>query len=115
MRVSLPGLETIGWYNGREVEGEPVAEKATGDKFGGDGMLSFMKEWTTAHPRIDPITNELILFHSTFIAPFVNYSIIPSTQGIGSQIQPPRLITAAVPGVKSAKMMHDFGVSLAHT
>jgi len=47
MRVSLPGLETIGWYNGRKAEGEVCGEDGAG--FGGQGILSFMKEWTTAH------------------------------------------------------------------
>jgi carotenoid cleavage dioxygenase-like enzyme len=114
LRISLPGLETVGWFDGDKAEGEPAAGGLSGDKFGGDGLLSFMKEWTTAHPRVDPVTNELILFHSTFIAPFVNYSIIPSTQHTSSAAAP-RLVTAAVPGIKSPKMMHDFGVSLHHT
>jgi len=114
MRVSLPGLETVGWYDGCKAEGESVQEEVPEGRFGGDGLLSFMKEWTTAHPRIDPITAELILFHSTFVAPYVHYSIIPSTQN--SPISPqPRLVNAAVPGIKSAKMMHDFGVSLTNT
>ncbi|KAG0650249.1 Carotenoid cleavage dioxygenase [Hyphodiscus hymeniophilus] len=113
MRVSLPGLETVGWFDGSKAEGEPIREDISTGAFGGHGLLSFMKEWTTAHPRIDPITNDLILFHSTFIAPFVHYSIIPSTQN--SSFQQPRLVNAAVPGIKSAKMMHDFGVSLTHT
>jgi len=115
IRVSLPGLETVGWFDGRKAEGEPAAEEVLGDTFGGDGVLSFMKEWTTAHPRVDPVTNELILFHSTFIAPFVHYSIIPCTQNCSPIIQSPRLVNAAVPGIKSAKMMHDFGVSFTHT
>ncbi|ESZ89979.1 hypothetical protein SBOR_9641 [Sclerotinia borealis F-4128] len=115
MRISLPGLETVGWYDGVRAEGEPVAEVQFGEVIGGDGLIGFMKEWTTAHPRIDPVTDELILFHSTFIAPFVHYSIIPSTQHELSLNQIPRLVNATVPGVKSAKMMHDFGVSLSHT
>ena len=115
IRVSLPGLETIGWFDGCKAEGEPCTEEVQGEAFGGEGVLSFMKEWTTAHPRVDPITNDLILFHSTFIAPFVHYSIIPSTQNCSSSTQPRRLVNAAVPGVKSAKMMHDFGVSFTHT
>ncbi|KAL3420036.1 retinal pigment epithelial membrane protein [Phlyctema vagabunda] len=115
IRVSLPGLETVGWFNGLTAEGEPAAKEATGTGFGGDGLLSFMKEWTTAHPRIDPSTNELVLFHSTFLAPFVNYSIIPSTRNSASCEDPRRLINAGIPGVKSPKMMHDFGVSLTHT
>ena len=116
MRVALPGLETVGWFDGQKTEGEPITEVA-GDKFGAGsrGLVGWMKEWTTAHPRIDPITNELILFHSTFVAPFVHYSIIPSTHNINSVTPPPRLVSATIPGIKSAKMMHDFGVSLAHT
>jgi len=85
--------------------------------FGGGarGLVGWMKEWTTARPRIDSITNELILFHSTFITPFVHYSIIPSTYNTIPATPPPRLVSATVPGIKSAKMMHDFGVSLRHT
>lgn len=114
IRVSLPGLETIGWFDGQEAEGEPVTGKISGHGFGGDGFFSFMDEWTTAHPRVDPITKDLILFHSTFIAPFVHYSIVPSTYN-NPVADPRRLINAKVPGIKSAKMMHDFGVSLTHT
>jgi carotenoid cleavage dioxygenase-like enzyme len=114
IRISLPGLETLGWFDGCKAEGEPSTEEVPGTAFGGEGVLSFMKEWTTAHPRVDPSTKELILFHSTFIIPFVHYSIIPCTQN-SSSIQPRRLVNAAVPGIKSAKMMHDFGVSFTHT
>ena len=115
IRISLPGLETVGWFDGCRAEGETSTEEVPGTAFGGEGVLSFMKEWTTAHPRVDPITKELILFHSTFIAPFVHYSIIPCTQTCSSYVQPQRLVNAAVPGIKSAKMMHDFGVSFTHT
>ena len=115
IRVSLPGLETVGWFDGRKVEGEPSQKEISGDAFGGEGPLTFIKEWTTAHPRVDPITNELILFHSAFLAPFVHYSIIPCTQGSSSITPKPRLVNAVVPGIKSAKVMHDFGVSLTHT
>ena len=47
MRIALPGLGTIGWFNGERSEGEPGSEAGSG--FGGDGLLGFMKEWTTAH------------------------------------------------------------------
>ena len=49
MRIALPGLETVGWFNGKRAEGEYSGEAGSG--FGGDGALSFMKEWTTAHVR----------------------------------------------------------------
>ncbi len=117
MRVALPGLETVGWYDGEKTEGELVTEDSSGERFGGGtkGLVGWMKEWTTAHPRVDPITDELILFHSTFVAPFIHYSIIPSTHNTNLAPPPPRLISARIPGIKSAKMMHDFGVSLTHT
>lgn len=80
MRVQLPGLETVGWYNGITAEGE--AEHGSGkaeDKLGKGGPLAWTREWTTAHPKIDPRTGELIMFHSIFSKPFVQYSVIPQT------------------------------------
>lgn len=117
MRIALPGLETVGWYNGKRAEGEIGGEEGAG--FGGEGLLRFMKEWTTAHPRVDSVTGELILFHSTFVAPYVHYSIIPSThppfEPTTPLDRPTRLLNVPVPGISSAKMMHDFGVSFQHT
>lgn len=117
MRIALPGLETIGWYNGKKSEGETGGEEGPG--FGGTGLFGFMKEWTTAHPRVDPKTGELILFHSTFVPPYVHYSIVPASRppAITSTPleRPTRLLNAAIPGISSAKMMHDFGVSFEHT
>lgn len=117
MRVSLPGLETVGWFNGKKAQGEKGGEDGPG--FGGSGLLRFMKEWTTAHPRVDPKTGELILFHSTFVRPFVHYSIIPPSYPPAIPSTPlnvpTRLLNAPIPGISSAKMMHDFGVSFDHT
>ncbi|KAK5937300.1 hypothetical protein PMZ80_010306 [Knufia obscura] len=117
MRMALPGLETVGWYNGKRAEGEKGGEEGTG--FGGKGIIGFMREWTTAHPRVDPKTQELILFHSTFAPPFVHYSMIPSTHPPINPVapfeKPTRLLNAPIPGISSAKMMHDFGVSFGHT
>ena len=67
---------------------------------------------------MDPVTSELISFHSTFAPPYIHYSIIPATQNRFSKaalLEPVRLLTAPVAGVSSAKMMHDFGVSRHHT
>lgn len=47
MRVALPGLETVEWYNGKTGEGEASGDTSPG--FGDSGLLSSMKEWTTAH------------------------------------------------------------------
>ncbi|KAI9674050.1 MAG: hypothetical protein M1829_003893 [Trizodia sp. TS-e1964] len=114
MRISLPKLETVGWFDGNAAEGEPYRDSLpAGEAFGGNGLLSFLKEYTTAHPRVDPRSNELILFHSTIIPPFVYYSILPGTHNV--QLPGPRLTNAPVPGVSSGKLMHDFGVSARHT
>ncbi|KAL8806818.1 MAG: hypothetical protein Q9182_001078 [Xanthomendoza sp. 2 TL-2023] len=115
MRIALPSLSTVGWFNGDTCEGEPHAVGGPG--FGGEGPLSFFREWTTAHPRVDPSTKELLLFHSTFVPPYVRYSILtparPKPLPRGSLSR--RFRHAGVPGVHSAKMMHDFGVSRSHT
>ena len=47
MRIGLPSLDTLGWFDGRAVEGEGVHGEGAG--FGGGGLLDFMREWTTAH------------------------------------------------------------------
>ncbi|RKF53159.1 Carotenoid 9,10-cleavage dioxygenase 1 [Golovinomyces cichoracearum] len=111
MRVVLPHLDTVGWFDGLKVEGEIVTDEMKGESFAKEGNLNLLDGRTTAHPRVDPITKELILFHSTFFAPFVYYSVIPSTYLKKPGHQSPRLINVPVPGVYSAKMMHDMGIS----
>ena len=69
-------------------------------------------------PRVDPRTSELLLYHSTFAPPYVQYSIIPPSQkAISDVIRDPdtKILNAPVAGMRSAKMMHDFGVSSSHT
>ncbi|KAF8582240.1 hypothetical protein K439DRAFT_1653857 [Ramaria rubella] len=73
------------------------------------GLKAFFEEWTTGHPRVDPITSELILFGSSFLPPYVCYTVISSS---GTAL--PSLLSAPVP-IRSLKMMHNFGVSLQHT
>ncbi|TQN72064.1 Carotenoid 9,10(9',10')-cleavage dioxygenase 1 [Colletotrichum shisoi] len=111
LRFVLPSLETIGWFNGRTAENEPGQSDESG--FGGTGVKSFMREWTTAHPRVDPVTKELITFHATFVKPFVRCSVVPPTSKSTIGRQP--LFDVPVPGVEAPKMMHDFGVSRNHT
>ncbi|KAI4117612.1 MAG: hypothetical protein LQ338_007516 [Usnochroma carphineum] len=115
MRVALPALETVGWFNGEKCEGESAAVARSG--FGGKGPLSFFREWTTAHPRVDPESKELLLFHSTFVPPYVHYSIVTPTskESSLSHVASETLFNAPIPGIQSAKMMHDFGVSKAHS
>ncbi|TQS34558.1 hypothetical protein Golomagni_05052 [Golovinomyces magnicellulatus] len=111
MRVVLPHLDTVGWFDGLKVGGEEATNESDGESFAKEGTLDILDGRTTAHPRVDPITKELILFHSTFFAPFVYYSVIPSTYLKKPDHQSPRLINVPISGVHSAKMMHDMGVS----
>ena len=118
MRIELPSLRTVGWFNGRKAEGEVVLDEDSQPGYGGTGPLAFMREWTTGHPRVDPHTHELITFHSTFAPPYIQYSIVPSTQdypGKAPLMRPQPTLNMPVPGVSGAKMMHDFGVSRDHT
>lgn len=121
MRIQLPGLETVGWYNGAYAEGEAKQENVVGNVdekvLGGDaGLLSFMREWTTAHPKVDPHTKEMMMFHSSFAPPYVQYSIVPQSPAASlERTSAKKILNAAIPGITSAKMMHDFGVSLNHT
>ena len=113
IRIQLPSLETVGWFNGRQAENESIRDQKAG--FGGEGLLSFMEEWTTGHPRVDPDTQELISFHSSFAPPYVRYSIVPPTSCKVPATAPPHRFDVPIPGMSGAKMMHDFGVSLTHT
>ncbi|KAL8796823.1 MAG: hypothetical protein Q9195_000906 [Heterodermia aff. obscurata] len=69
-------------------------------------------------PRVDPRTSELLLYHSTFAPPYVQYSIIAPSQKSKSAVTPAserKIHNAPVAGMRSPKMMHDFGVSSTHT
>ncbi|KAI1827130.1 retinal pigment epithelial membrane protein [Xylaria intraflava] len=115
MRVQLPNLETVGWFNGRKAENEVSNDEQAG--FGGEGLVSVMREWTTGHPRVDPVTKEFISFHSVLIKPYVFYSIVPPDGKIGlKSSSPPRpRFNVPIPGVRSPKLMHDFGVAGRYT
>jgi carotenoid cleavage dioxygenase-like enzyme len=118
IRVQLPGLETVGWYDGNRAEGEPVEEQGDdGPGFGGTGINSWMREWTTGHPKVDPASGEMMLFHCNFLPPFVHYSLLPQeqSQSHSQRTAHKKLLNVPVPGCSGGKMMHDFGVSKHHT
>ena len=117
MHIALPELHTVGWFTGRRSEGEIVSDHRPG--YGGNGFFSFFREWTTGHPRVDPQTSEMITFHSSFIPPYIQYSIVPVDANSGpSEKKPPNqvpMFNMPIPGIQAPKMMHDFGVSRDHT
>ncbi|KAJ5660979.1 uncharacterized protein N7484_000351 [Penicillium longicatenatum] len=112
MRVQLPNLETVEWFNGSSTDYQNTTPGSSENLLGRSGLLGFLKDWTTAHPHIDRITGDLISFQSSFLPPFVWYSVIPG--GKKEKSQNPAL-HAAISGISSPKLMHDFGVSLKHT
>ena len=59
----------------------------------------------------------MILFHASFLPPYVRYSVLPSSSGDASPVTPARarIVSAPVPGLRGPKMMHDCGVSAQHT
>lgn len=123
MRIQLPGLETVGWFNGSSAEGEPKdTTSADKERILGEngGLIQFMREWTTAHPKVDPKTKEMLMFHASFAPPYIQYSILPKQLPTGEilsdepQVQE-KMLNAAVPGINGGRMMHDFGVSSSHT
>lgn len=61
---------------------------------------------------MDQITNELISFQSSFLPPFVWYSVISSPSEKKARHSS---LHAAIPGISNPKLMHDFGVSPSHT
>lgn len=123
IRITLPGLETVGWFNGNNAEGEPRPEEeqsaSLGSKaatLGGTGPLSWMREWTTGHPKVDPDSGELLLFNCSFAPPYVHYSLLPtSDRSTGPVPCQRRIMNAPVPGCSGGKLMHDFGVSKLHS
>jgi carotenoid cleavage dioxygenase-like enzyme len=116
MRVTLPTLETVGWFDGSKAEGEPELDEAqksdevSAATFGGSGPLSWMNEWTTGHPKVDQESGAMILFHCNFAPPYVHYSLVPAKDVPHSEPQQ-QIMSAPVPGCTGGKLMHDFGVS----
>jgi carotenoid cleavage dioxygenase-like enzyme len=78
--------------------------------------VGFLKEWTTGHPKVDPITGEMLLYHCTFVRPYIHYSVIPANYDCNSVNQnPARLMNVPISGISGPKLMHDFGVSRNYT
>lgn len=108
--IKLPSLETVGWWTGTE-------EKTGGRKkegwAKGHGLVKHLREYTTAHPKLDPMTGELLLYHMCFIPPFLRISIIQSDAH--SDKSQADILGKTVPDFHQPKLMHDFGVSRTRT
>ncbi|CAO1613961.1 unnamed protein product [Parajaminaea phylloscopi] len=100
MRVTLPNLDTAQWWTGDE-----------GSSWGkGVGPMQVFNEMTTAHPHTDMSNQELLLYHSSFVAPYLRISVIPPRSS-----RREALVNVTVPGMKEGKLMHDFAASKTRT
>ena len=118
MRIMLPGLETVGWYTGEDEDEEEKSGKGSKGFGGGPPIISMLREFTTAHPKIDPRTQELLLYHMCFEAPYLRVSVIPPCERTKRTHLPANATTIkgkAVRGLKQPKMMHDFGATPTRT
>jgi carotenoid cleavage dioxygenase-like enzyme len=57
-----------------------------------------------AHPKIDPVTGEMILFYYDVEEPFLTWAVVGAD---GSVTRPPTPVT----GVDRSYMIHDFGIT----
>jgi carotenoid cleavage dioxygenase-like enzyme len=110
MRILLPGMETAGWWTG--AEHDPQSARGWSKA----GLAGLFAEMTTAHPHVDPVSGELLLYHMSFFEPFLRVTVIPPRQRAEkAPVCPAPIIGRAVPGLAQPKQMHDFGVSASHT
>jgi carotenoid cleavage dioxygenase len=82
--IQVPTLETIGEYT-----------------YNGKLLSPF-----TAHPKVDPVTGEMIFFGYSFAPPYLQYSVVSP---IGELL---RTVPIDIP---MAVMMHDFAITENHT
>ncbi|KAE8222209.1 hypothetical protein CF319_g4544 [Tilletia indica] len=119
IQIRLPELETSQWWvgQGTDVE-EPQKTWAKGP-----GLLKHFREYTTAHPKVDPVSGDLVLYHMCFAAPFLRISVIPSSDrpasfassSVSAKREEKPLLGVAVPGMSQPKLMHDFGCTRTRT
>ncbi|WP_042341815.1 carotenoid oxygenase family protein [Calothrix sp. PCC 7507] len=82
--IKVPDLETIGEYT-----------------YDGKLVSAF-----TAHPKVDPLTNEMMFFGYSFAPPYLQYSVV-SPQG--------KLLRTVPIELPMGVMMHDFAISENYT
>jgi carotenoid cleavage dioxygenase len=59
---------------------------------------------STAHPKVDPRTGEMVLFNYAFEAPYLTWSVVAAD---GSALRPP----TAVDGLNAPVMIHDMALT----
>lgn len=111
IRLTAPELETKGWevfLDEETGEGLGKGKQVVGRKLGKKGQM--LEEWTTGHPKVCPVTGDLIFYgYNIFAAPFVTHSVVKADGSHSPSFKTP------IPGIARPKMMHDFACSLHHS
>lgn len=111
IRLEAPELDTKGWevfLDEETGEGLGKGKQVVGKKLGKSGQM--LEEWTTGHPKVCPVTGDLIFYgYNIFAAPFVTHSVVKADGSHSPSFKTP------IPGISRPKMMHDFACSLHHS
>ena len=99
------------WHAGQMMAvwegGEPHAIKLPDlDTIGGYTYNGKLKSAFTAHPKVDPVTGEMMFFGYSFAPPFVKYSVV-SAEG--------ELLRTVPIDLPVGVMMHDFAITENYT
>ncbi|MDR5663547.1 carotenoid oxygenase family protein, partial [Burkholderia cenocepacia] len=82
--------------------GAPLAITAALDSFGAPTRHAGIDGAMTAHPKVDPVTGELILFRADWRAPWLRYGVIDATGVTRVDVE----IELGAPS-----MMHDLAIT----
>jgi carotenoid cleavage dioxygenase len=101
----------LAWHDGKLMAlwegGEPYVVRVPGlDTAGPFDFAKTLKHAFTAHPKVDPLTGEMMCFGYQPVAPYLQYSVV-SREGVIVRTTPIELPRAV--------MMHDFAVTERHT
>lgn len=86
--------------------GQPIETNCQLETLGASNVLDSFSEGMTAHPKIDPATQELITFRADWNKPWLRYGVIDEK---GSKIADMEI---AVP---APAMMHDMAITETHS
>lgn len=113
--IHAPQLDTINYHvfpdeaTGKNGLGQAPLVVGAESTAAGHPIGGMLEEWTTGHPKVDPINGELVFIgYNIFARPFVTHSVVSHTGHHVSFKKP-------IHDVTQPKMMHDFGASHAHT
>jgi len=101
----------LAWHNGKLMAlwegGEPyVVQVPELDTIGPYDFGKTLRHAFTAHPKVDPVTGEMMCFGYQPVAPFLQYSVV-NREG--------KIVRTTAIELPRAVMMHDFAVTERYT